>query len=98
MTLPNIEQLIATIGSLESITTLDHSKGYHQVSVKVEHQEKTALITPYGKYEYTTMPFGLVTAPSTFQRLMDKVLHGLHEFSDPQSYLGGPFETPDHCL
>ena len=49
--------------------------------VKTEHQEKTAFVTPYGKYEYTTMPFGLVTALSTFQRLIDKVLHQLHEFS-----------------
>ena len=33
------------------------------------------------------MLFGLVSAPSTFQRLMEEVLHGLHEFS--VAYLDG---------
>ena len=42
---------------------------------------KTALITPYGKYQYATMPFGLVSAPSTFQQLMDHILQGLHGFA-----------------
>ena len=79
--LPNIEQLIANLGSSCYITTLDLTKGYHQVPVRKEHMEKTAFITPYGKYEYLTMPFGLVTAPSTFQRLMDQVLHGLQDFA-----------------
>ena len=79
--LPNIKQLIANIGSLEYITILECIKGYHQVPVKAEHQEKTAFITPYGKYEYTTMPIGLVKATFTFQRFKDKVLHGLYEFS-----------------
>ena len=79
--LSNIEQLIANLGNSSYITTLDPTKGYHQVPVKKEQIEKTAFITPYGKYEYLTMPFGLVTAPSTFQRLMDRILQGLHGFA-----------------
>ena len=79
--LPHIEELIKGIGVSKFITTLDLTKGYYQVPVAPEDKEKTAFITAYGKYQFTTMPFGLVSAPPTFQRLMDEVLHGLHEFS-----------------
>ena len=44
-------------------------------------QEKTAFGTPWGKYEFTTMPFGLVAAPSTFQRLMDQIFHDTHQYA-----------------
>ena len=79
--LPNIEQLIANQGSSRYITILDLTKEYHQVPVNHEHVKKTAFVTPYGKYEYLTIPYGLVTAPSTFQRLMDKVPHRLYHFT-----------------
>ena len=78
---PNIEQLIDNLGNSSYITTLDLTKGYHQVPVKNNQIEKTAFITPYGKYEYLTMPFSLVTAPTTFQMLMDRILQGLHGFA-----------------
>ena len=77
--LPHIEDLINDIGMAKYITTLNLTKGYHQVSVSKNSQEKTAFITPYRKYQYTTMPFGLVSAPSIFQRLMDHVLADLHD-------------------
>ena len=35
-------------------------------------KEKRVFITLYGKYQFVTMPFGLVAAPSTFKRLIDK--------------------------
>ena len=77
--LPNIEDLIANIGSSKFITTQDLTKGYYQVAVNPQHREKTAFVTPYGKYEFLLMPFGLISAPSTFQRLIGGLLNGLHD-------------------
>jgi hypothetical protein len=47
---------------------LDCYSGYHQIAIKDEDQEKTAFITPFGAYCYTTMSFGLKNAGATYQR------------------------------
>ena len=39
---------------------------------------KTAFSTDFGKYEFMVMPFGLVGAPATFQRLMNELFGDLH--------------------
>ena len=40
-----------------------------------------AFITPFGKYEFNMVPFGLAQAPVYFQALINKVLKGLHKFA-----------------
>lgn len=75
--LPNINDLFDMLGKSVYFTTLDLASGYHQIEVETEDRAKTAFSTPFGHYEFNRMPFGLKTAPATFQRAMDNVLRGL---------------------
>lgn len=76
--LPNITDLFDKLGKSTYFTTLDLASGYHQIEVNENDRQKTAFSTENGHFEFLRMPFGLKTAPATFQRAMDSVLRGLH--------------------
>lgn len=69
--LPNISDILYQFGRVKYFSTIDLRSGIHQIPVKREDQCKTAFSTPYGHYEYTRMPFGLIYAPACFQRMMN---------------------------
>jgi hypothetical protein len=66
--LPRIDQVIDSTAGCDLLCFLDCYSGYHQIAIKEEDQEKTAFITPFGVYCYTTMSFGLKNAGATYQR------------------------------
>lgn len=75
--LPNIADLYDKLGKCQYFSTLDLASGYHQIELNKDDRQKTAFSTQNGHYEFLRMPFGLKTAPATFQRAMNNVLRGL---------------------
>ncbi|XP_022040496.1 uncharacterized protein LOC110943047 [Helianthus annuus] len=74
--LPEIDKKVDSLASFRWKCFLDCYKGYHQVQMKKEDEDKTAFRTDKGIYCYTKMPFGLRNAGATYQRLMDTVFSG----------------------
>ena len=69
--LPNMQDLNSHLVGCKVFSKLDLVKGYHQVLVAAANVPKTAIITPFGLFDYLYMPFGLKNASQSFQRLMD---------------------------
>jgi len=60
-------------------TKLDLKGGFHLIRIRKGDEWKTAFQTRYDHYQYSVMPFGLVTAPAIFETMMNEILQ---EFLD----------------
>ncbi|KAL1264143.1 hypothetical protein QQF64_004498 [Cirrhinus molitorella] len=76
--LPRIEESLDALSGACWFSTLDLASGYNQVPVAEKDRAKTAFCTPFGLFEFNRMPFGLCNAPSTFQRLMQRLFGKQH--------------------
>ena len=72
--MPDAQEVLDWLGNSKVFSTFDLTKGYFQIPIAEEDQEKTAVWSSSGLYHYRVMPFGLKNAPKVFQRLMNKIL------------------------
>ena len=73
--LPDITDKTDQLGQSKYFTCLDMVMGYHQIKLEQGEGPKTGFGTKH--WEYRRLPFGLKTAPATFQTMMNSVLSGL---------------------
>uniref|UniRef100_A0A8C8S4V8 ribonuclease H n=1 Tax=Pelusios castaneus TaxID=367368 RepID=A0A8C8S4V8_9SAUR len=64
--MPRIDDLLDTLGGAKFISTLDLTRGYWQIPLDGDAQEKSAFIVESGLYKFKVLPFGLRNSGATF--------------------------------
>jgi hypothetical protein len=75
--IPSITETLEALSGATLFSSIDLASGYWQMEMAEKDREKTAFLTHEGLYEFRVMPFGLKSAPFSFQRAMEGVLAGL---------------------
>ncbi len=71
---PTFDDIAVKLNGAKIFTVLDASHAFAQIPVDKETSEKLILGTPFGRYRYLTLPYGLASSPEVFQKAMDNLL------------------------
>lgn len=75
--LPTIEEILPNLGKARIFSVLDAKNGFWQVELDEESSFLTTFNTPFGRYRWKRMPFGISSAPEEYQRRMNEALQNL---------------------
>ena len=56
---PTFEEIAANMKSPKIFTVLDANKAFHQIKLDEESSKMTTFQTPFGRYRYKRMPYGI---------------------------------------
>ena len=72
--LPRVSDMLSQLSKGRLFSKLDANSGFWQVLLDEESRLLTTFITPWGRYCFKRMPFGISSAPEFYQRCMEKIL------------------------
>lgn len=85
--IPLIDDLLDKLVGKRYYTLLDLKDGFYHVYMEESSIKYTSFVTPLGQFEFLRMPFGLKTAPSKFQRFINKIFGNMVQAGDVMIYL-----------
>ena len=96
-----LEEVTSQLSAAQYFTVLDATFGYWAMLLSKESSILTTFQTPYGRYRYLRMPFGICSAQEVFQKKMDRTFKGLpgvHIIVDDILVAGSTVEEHDGRL
>ena len=97
--MPTTEQTLAKLAGAKIVSKLNANSGFWQRKLSLNSKLLTTFITPWGRYCYRRLPFGISSAPEHFQKIMQKILAGLKGVEckmDDIRVFGETYEQHDH--
>ena len=72
--LPTVEDTLTKLRGSKIFSTLDLASGFWQIPLEEEASHLTTFITPFGRYRFLRLPFGITSAPEIFQSRLQLLL------------------------
>ena len=71
--IPTFDELCAQMPNAKVFSTLDADRGFWQVKLTEKSSEYVTFITPFGRFKFKVMPFGISPATEVFQSCFDSI-------------------------
>ena len=72
--LPKIQDMLLKMEGFQYATSLDLNMGYYHIKLDPDSRKLCTIVSPWGKYEYNTLPMGLCSSCDIFQEKMSELM------------------------
>ena len=97
--IPHMQDFAVNLIGRHVFSKVDMVRAYNQVPMNADDIAKTAIVTPFGLFEYLHMAFGLKNAALMFQRFMDNVFRDMQfVYVYLDDILVASSSTEEHCI
>ena len=75
--MPTIDEMLPRLQNAKIFSVLDAKEGFYHIKLDKQSSMLTTFWTPFGRYRWLRMPFGISSAPEEYQRRQQEILEGL---------------------
>ena len=99
--LPTFEEIASRLSGAELFMKLDANKGYWQIPLDEERIRLTTFNTPFGRYQFTSLPYGVHSAQEVSHKRINQSFDGISQLEtdiDDMLIWGHSNEDHNRCL
>ena len=75
--IPSVEETLGKLAGAKVFSKIDANYGFYQINLAPESRPLTTFITPFGRYCFQRLPFGISSGSEIYQKRMAEMLEGL---------------------
>ncbi|XP_063899929.1 uncharacterized protein K02A2.6-like [Zophobas morio] len=75
--IPTFEEVTSDMSGSKIFSILDANKGFWQITLTEQASKLTTFATPFGRFKFLRLPYGISNAPEIFHRTFTEIFQGI---------------------